>query len=146
MDVHPDGGLSALLHLTPEVSMTHTIVRSICGAVALLTLSAAAFAAPAVHVRCDSYPDRSRASVDGRYLPAGDYTALLTSGANSAQTTAQAAVDGEAQFDFDSKREEVKQGATKIGKHFIVDNTVTGSIVDANGNAVATAVRQCKVH
>jgi hypothetical protein len=126
--------------------MTCFIVRSICGAVALSALSAVAFAAPAVHVRCDSYPDRSRAAVDGRYLPAGDYTALLTSGANTSQAPAQAAVDGEAQFDFDSKREEVKQGATKIGKHFIVDNTVTGSIVDANGNTVVSAVRQCKVH
>jgi hypothetical protein len=38
------------------------------------------------------------------------------------------------------------QGATKIGRHFIADRTVTGSIVDANGNTVATAVRQCKLH
>jgi hypothetical protein len=128
--------------------MSHVTVRSLCAAVALSTLSAVALAAPTavVHVRCDAYPDRSRASVDGRTLPAGDYTALLTSGANSAQTIAQAAVDGEAQFDFDSKREEVKQGAMKIGRHFIIDNTVTGSVVDANGHTVATAVRACRVH
>ena len=127
--------------------MSRTIIRSACGALALLTASAATFAIPpAVHVRCDTYGQRSRASVDGRHLPAGDYTALLTSGANSAQSPASAAVNAEAQFDFDSKRDEVKQGATRIARHFIVDNTVTGSILDANGNTVATEVRQCIVH
>jgi hypothetical protein len=126
--------------------MSCFIVRSLGAAVALSTLCAVASAAPAVHVRCDTYPDRSRASVDGRHLPAGDYTALLTSGTRSAQTTTQAAVNGEAQFDFDSKREEVKQGATKIGKSFIVDGTVTGAIVDANGNTVASAVSPCRAH
>lgn len=128
--------------------MSHSIVRSGRGAAVLAILSAFAIGAQAasVRVRCDSFPDRSRASVDGRDLPAGDYTALLTSGSHSAQSAAQAAVDGEAQFDFDSNRKDVRQGATKIGRQFIVGNHVTGSIVDANGDTVATETVRCRKH
>ena len=112
--------------------------------VLVATLGAASAQAQSARVRCDVFPDRSRASVDGRDLAPGDYTAVLTSGDHVKQSPAQAAVGGEAEFDFDSNPRDVRQGATKIGKHFIVGDKATGQILDAAGNVVATETATCR--
>jgi hypothetical protein len=97
-----------------------------------------------VRVRCQSSADRSRASVDGNNLAPGQYRAMLTSGAHEKQTPLQDAVGDEAEFDFDSNRKDVRQGATKIGRQFIVDNMVTGAILDVDGNTVAQDTVHCR--
>ena len=122
--------------------------RSFATLATLLALGLGAVAAEAqtITVRCDTYPNRSRASIDGSELVAGQYSAVLTSGAHDAQSPMDAAVLGEVSFDFDSNKQEVQQGATQIGRHFIVNDMVTGKLLDANGNVVATKHRQCRVH
>ena len=127
--------------------MTTRPHRSIATLATLLALGLATVAAQAqtIRVRCDSFPNRSRASVDGSDLAAGQYSAVLTSGAHHmAQSPDDAAVRGEVQFDFDSNRNDVLDGATRIGRHFIVDDMVTGSLLDAGGNVVATQSRRCR--
>ena len=128
--------------------MTTHSHRSLVTLAAVLGLGLAAAAADAqtLRVRCDVFSDRSKASVDGEDLAAGQYSALLESGDHSAQSPMQAAQNGEAQFDFDSDKGDVRHGATKIGRHFIVNDSVTGTLLDADGNVVAKKTRQCSVH
>ena len=104
----------------------------------------AAAQAQTVRVRCESTADRSRASVDGSGLAPGQYRAVLSSGDHQKQSPLQDAVGDEAEFDFDSNRKDVRQGATKIGRQFIVDNMVTGAILDVDGNTVAQDTVHCR--
>ena len=96
--------------------------------------------AQTVRVRCESTPDRSKASVDGNNLAPGKYRALLESGNHRKKSPRQKAVGDEAEFDFDSNTED---DATHIGENFIVNNMVTGSILDAEGNLVVKDTVQC---
>ena len=126
-----------------SISVRHSLpAAAIVFALSLVTVAAQA---QSVRVRCDDFSNRSRASVDGRDLAAGAYTARLESGTHSATSPAQDAVGGEAEFDFDSDKGDIKQGATKISKKF-VGSSATGSIVDADGNVVATDTVNCKKH
>lgn len=126
--------------------MSNTFVRFLAGTLALLALGSVTFAAEAasVRVRCDAAHDRSRASVDGNNLAPGSYQARLTSGNHVAMTELQQSDGDEAEFDFDSDRGDVREGATKISRHFIVGASVTGEILDADGNVVASETRKCK--
>ena len=128
--------------------MTTHSTRFLASLATLFALGLGAVAADAqtLRVRCDVFPDRSRASVDGADLAAGQYSAMLESGPNSAQSPQQAAKAGEAEFDFDSNRKDVRQGATRIAKHFIVDDSVTGTLLDADGNVVARKTKACQTH
>jgi hypothetical protein len=109
---------------------------------ALLLVTAAQ--AQTVRVRCASTPDRSRASVDGSGLAPGQYRAMLSSGDHQKQSPLQQAVGDQAEFDFDSDRKDVRQGATKIGRGFIVDDMATGTILDVDGNTVAQDTVHCR--
>lgn len=117
-------------------------------AAALLLALAATATAQSLRVRCDTFPNRSRASVDGSELVVGAaYTAVLVSGSNRKESPAQdATAAGEAQFDFDSNPADIRGGATPIKQHFIVGNQVTGRLKDAAGNVVASQTRTCRQH
>lgn len=121
--------------------MTKTIT-----AIAIAVLSMASFAAAAqtADVKCETRSGRSKASVDGKNLSPGQYSAVLLSGSNVAQSPYEAAVAGEAEFDFDSNRRDINQGATAISSTFIRNNRVTGQILDANGNIVASSKVTCR--
>lgn len=116
--------------------------------VALLSMVLEADAA-GVRVRCEQRldPPRSKVSVDGFDLaPAnGTFAARAMSGLNVATAGQQAAVGDQAGFDFDSDAGDVAAGATEIAPNFVQGGNVTGSILDANGNAVAAATAQCRV-
>lgn len=112
--------------------------------IASLTLASAAQAAT-VRVKCEVRGDRSVASVDGRSLAAGNYTAVLSSGSNTATAAPMAAKAGEAEFDFSSRPRDIAAGATAISADFIVGGQVTGSVINAAGQTVATASRNCRV-
>ena len=122
-----------------------------CAALLGLCATSLVLALPAqaatVRVKCEVRADRSVASVDGAGLAAGAaYTAVLSSGSQSATSAAQAAkATGEAEFDFSSRRRDIAAGATAIAADFIVGNQVTGRLVDAQGNTVASASRSCRV-
>jgi hypothetical protein len=125
--------------------MSQTLSRSLTLLATLAALSVFAVDASAgVRVRCEVRSDRSRASVDGRNLPSGNYSAVLTSGSNSAQSPYEHTVGDEVEFDFDSNRRDVRQGATEISKNFIVNGQATGSLLDANGNVVASKTVDCR--
>jgi len=100
--------------------------------------------AASVRVRCEKRADRSKISVDGNDLAAGSYTATATS-ASSVTATAKNAVGDEVEFDFDSNANDVAAGATSIPASFIQGNAVTGSIINASGQTVASSTVGCRV-
>jgi hypothetical protein len=102
-----------------------------------------------VRVRCEKRANRSKISVDGRSLSAGNYAARVSSGSNQMVATFRPAVAGEAEFDFDSNQNDIAAGATAIGPSFIVINgsgpEVTGELLDAAGNVVDSLSVECRV-
>jgi hypothetical protein len=98
--------------------------------VSLLGHDAVAHAAPELRERCEKRTNRSRISVDGNNVPAGSYVVTVTSGANKAtrnETVAGGAAD-EFESDFDSNRNDVLEGATKISKTFIQNRQIAVQI------------------
>ncbi|WP_374568447.1 hypothetical protein [Ideonella sp.] len=126
--------------------MSKTLNRSLAMLAAFSALSMVAFDASAatIRVKCETRADRSRGSVDGLNLASGNYSAVFASGANSAQSPLAHTVGDEVEFDFDSNKRDIKKGATPIAKNFIVGGTATGSLLDANGNVVATKTVTCR--
>jgi hypothetical protein len=111
---------------------------------AVLTTFGASVMAQALVVKCETRANRSRASVDGNNLASGLYTAVLTSGANSAQSTAKPTKGDEVAFDFDSNPKDIRKGATAIASDFIVGGKATGKLLDAGGNVVIERTANCK--
>lgn len=127
---------------------------TLLGAVLALGFTAAQAQATDLRVKCEKRSNRSKASIDAHYLPGGCYycgtpgqwySAVLTSGVNTAKSDAKQEVGDEVGFDFDSNARDIKKGATPISKDFIVNGTVTGTLLDANGDVVATSTVACRV-
>lgn len=114
-------------------------------AVALTTFVAADAFAASVRVSCEVRSNRSKISVDGRGLAAGNYTTQAISGANSATAGPAAAVNGEVQTDYDSNPADIAAGATAIPANFIQGARVTGKVMDASGAVLATRTAACRV-
>jgi len=113
------------------------------GTVTTTTLPATA---GVVRVTCERRPDRSKVSVDGNDLGAGNYRARITSGENIATSGLQPTVGDEIEFDFDSERDDIAAGATAIAEGFIAGAPpqVTGQILDPAGTLVAQATVTCE--
>jgi hypothetical protein len=126
--------------------MSKTFTRTLALLGALSTLSLAAFDASAVELRvkCETRSDRSRGSVDGRNLAAGNYSAVFSSGGNSAQSPLEHSVGDEVEFDFDSNKRDIRQGATPIAKNFIVNDQATGALYNQAGHLVASKTVICR--
>lgn len=120
--------------------------KTIASAVALFVLSAVSVsvAAQSVRVKCETRSNRSKISVDGSNLVAGQYSAVALSGANRAQSPLAATVGDEAEFDFDSNARDIRQGATAIPANFIVGGKATGQILNAAGVVVAQETANCR--
>ncbi len=104
----------------------------------------------AIRLRCDLRTGRrSRISADGRGLAAGRYTMTVVSGSNSATAPAQAAVAGQAEFDFDSNPADIAAGATAISRNFIQVSSTTGDVTaklfNAAGSQIASTSTDCAV-
>jgi len=119
------------------------IRQSLAIAAALTTLSLSV-AAQTVDVKCETRSNRSRASVDGKNLASGNYSAVLISGSNTAQSPYEPTVGDEVEFDFDSNPRDIRQGATAIDADFIVNGKATGRLLDAGGNVVAQRTVKCR--
>jgi hypothetical protein len=100
--------------------------------------------AASVRIRCEKRPARSKISVDGNDLAAGVYTARVISDGRKKTSDPAATVGDEVEFDFDSNRADVAEGATRIGKNF-VDRSVRGELLDADGDVVASQTVACRV-
>lgn len=117
--------------------------------VALFALSLADASAASVRVRCEKGSGYSKISVDGRDLtPGSRYKARVSSGASVKITSLKVAnVNGEAEFDLNSKPNDIAAGATAISSTFIKGNPprVTGKILDADNFMVASDTVDCRV-
>jgi len=101
-----------------------------------------------IKVKCEVRSDRSKISVDGNNLNPSDgpFTAMVQSGQNQlASAVAMNATGDEVEFDFDSDRGDIDEGATAIASNFIQGNEVTGEILNTSGGTVAMATVRCKV-
>jgi hypothetical protein len=126
--------------------MTKNLTRAIAVLGTLSSLTLVAFEAQAVElrVRCETRSDRSRGSVDGNDLRSGNYYAMFKSGSNSATSPVEATQGDEVEFDFDSNRRDIRQGATAIPKNFIVNNQATGELYTEAGALVASRTVNCR--
>ncbi|MEK8030717.1 hypothetical protein AACH06_07755 [Ideonella sp. DXS29W] len=126
--------------------MSKTLNRSLALIAAFSALSVVSVdaAAATIRVKCETRAGRSSGSVDGQNLASGNYSAVFSSGSNTAQSPVEHTVGDEVEFDFDSNKRDIKQGATPIAKDFIVGGTATGSLLDAGGKVVATKTVTCR--
>ena len=99
-----------------------------------------------VRVRCELRTGRrSKVSVDVRDVARGMYAAAISSGANHAVSAPAATIGDEVEFDFDSNRKDIREGATAIPRDFIQGDTVDAEILDPAGATVATGSGVCRV-
>jgi len=117
-------------------------LKKIVTASALASLAFASFGASAadVEVRCEKRGSRSKASVDGNNLRSGQYKAVLKSGTRTARTDFDQTIGDEIEFDFDSNRNDIAEGATAIPANFIVDGRVRGYLVNTSNQRVTPIV------
>jgi hypothetical protein len=120
-----------------------TLIKSLLAAAALCVISAGV-AAQTINIKCETRANRSKASVDGSNLVPANYSAVLTSGGNRAQSPYQASIGDEAEFDFDSDPGDIRAGATAIAPDFIKRNKVKAAILDVDGNVVVRGSAICR--
>lgn len=121
--------------------------RSTALALVLGTLSMVALDASAASIRvtCEARPGRAKVSVDAKGLAAGSYTTAIVSGGNTATSAVEAAVAGEVETDYDSNAADIRAGATAIVPTFITGANLTGKVLDAKGNTVASDTVACRI-
>lgn len=83
---------------------------------------------PDILAQCETRSDRSKISVKGKNLEAGDYYAVITSGENTLQSMTRTIADDELEFDFDSDPDDVAEGAEAIASDFITGAQVMAAI------------------
>lgn len=120
-----------------------TIAIAATFAVAAISLPMSDAYAASVRVKCEKQANRSKVSVDGRGLAAGEYHANIISGSNH-KASKPVTGGGEIEFDFDSDKGDIAAGATAIGPKFIQGGKVTGQIVEASGHVVIEATNTCR--
>jgi hypothetical protein len=125
--------------------MSNWKAMAVLGCAAMLFATELEAQAARIRVRCATSPTRSKISIDGRRLRAGNYTAVAESGPNQATAPAQAAVRHEVEFDFDSNPNDIQAGATAIDRDFIQNNQVVGKILDSLGAVVVQHSATCSV-
>ena len=116
---------------------------------ALEAVTAQAAATGGLRLRCERRSNRSKISVDGRNLNPRNavYRARVRAAGCTATSGTQRAAGGEAEFDFDSNRNDINEGATRIAASFIRARPgadVVGEILDAQGRVVATRGAECE--
>ncbi len=128
--------------------MKLTLVKTSTALAAVLavfatSLPAADANAASIRVECEKRANRSKVSVDGNNLIAGNYTAVITSGSNWKKSASKATTGDEVGFDFDSDAGDVAAGATQIKRNFI-QGTVTGKLKNEAGFVVAETTSNCR--
>jgi hypothetical protein len=101
-----------------------------------------------IRLRCERRSGRSRISVDASGLVprTGSYRARVTASGGTVASPFQRAVAGEAEFDFDSNRNDILAGATAIPATFITARSgpdVVARILNASGQVVSTRGAEC---
>ena len=107
-----------------------------------------AAAVASIRLSCERRANRSRISVDGRGLSprTGQFRARVTASGGTVTSPLKRAVAGEDEFDFDSNRNDILAGATRISATFITaraGSDVVAKILNASGQVVATKGVEC---
>ena len=113
-----------------------------------LTTSSASAIAGSLRLRCERRSGRSKISVDGNNLRPrnGSFRARVRAAAGSVISAAKRAVGDEVEFDFDSNRNDIAAGATRISATFISRRSgsdVVGEILNSQGAVVARQGVEC---
>jgi hypothetical protein len=138
-------------HYFPRIRImkSRQIIVSLCSVAALSALTLADANAASIRITCEKGSGYSKISADGRGLVAGaNYRARVKSGSMKTQAFLQQAdINGEDEFDFSSKNDDINAGATAISSTFISGNpaSVSGKIVDSAGFTVASDTVDCTV-
>jgi hypothetical protein len=101
-----------------------------------------------LRLRCERRSGRSKISVDGNNLSPrnGSFRARVRAASGSVVSAAKRAVGDEVEFDFDSNRNDIAAGATRISATFISRRSgpdVVGEILNAQGAVVARQGVEC---
>lgn len=97
-------------------------------------------------VKCEVRTSRSKGSIEGKNLAAGEYYAVLSSGENSLTSQVKSNTGDEVEFDFDSDPDDIAEGAEAIDSTFIAGNSVIGEIFDATTDElVLSESASCRV-
>lgn len=123
--------------------LTKTSAALATALVVLVTTLPNDASAAGIRVKCEKQANRSKVSVDGRGLAAGEYYANIISGSNQ-KASQPVTGGGELEFDFDSDKGNIAAGATAISSIFIQGGKVTGQIVEASGHVVIEATSTCR--
>ena len=126
-----------------SIIKTSTALAAVLAVFVTTTLPVSDANAADIRVTCEKRSDRSKVSVDGNNLVAGNYIAKIISGSHTKKSAPKATTGDEVGFDFDSDPGDVAAGATRIGRGFI-QGQVTGQLINEQGFTVAQATRTCR--
>ena len=121
------------------MNLSKTLTAATLAMTAFMAFDASA---ATIRITCEVRSDRSKISVDGKQLVRGTYTTEAMSGGNVATSSPRRSRRGQLETDYDSNTGEL---AIPIASDFIVGGTVTGKVVDAGGNTVASDTVACRV-
>jgi hypothetical protein len=113
-----------------------------------LVASTASAIAGTLRLRCEHRSGRSKISVDGNDLSPrnGSFRARVRAAGGTVTSAAKRAVGDEVEFDFDSNRNDIAAGATRIPATFIRARSgpdVIGQLLNAQGVVVASRGVEC---
>lgn len=102
-----------------------------------------------LRVRCERRPNRSKISVDANNVTPrnGSFRARVRAAGGTVTSAAKRAVGDEVEFDFDSDRDDIAAGATRIPANFIQRRDgadVVGILLNAQGDVVARRGVECE--
>ena len=101
-------------------------------------------AGPDILLQCEVFADRSRISVNGKHLEAGDYIVSVSSGENSADSLPVSTSEDEVEVDFDSNPNDISAGAVSIAPDFITGAEVSATITpDGDTEALLMTTAGC---
>ena len=118
------------------------------GATAVAAPANASVVAVSLRVRCERRLSRSKISVDGNNLSPrnGRFSARVRAAGGTVNSATKRAVGDEAEFDFDSNRNDIALGATRISARFISKRSgpdVVGEILNSQGKVIASRGVEC---
>jgi hypothetical protein len=102
-----------------------------------------------LRVRCERRPDRSKISVDANNVTPrnGRFRARVRAAGGTVTSPFKRAVGDEVEFDFDSERDDIADGATPIPVNFIQRRDgpdVVGVLLNAQGEVVVRRGVECE--
>ena len=143
-------GCSALLAACgSEVSGPTEPAAAAAGVTAVAAAENVSALSASLRVRCERRSTRSKISVDGNNLSPrnGRFKARVRASGGTVTSASKRAVGDEVEFDFDSNRNDIAQGATRISTRFITARSgpdVIGEILNSQGQVVARQGAECR--